>query len=74
MLFKTYFYRLSTQERKDFAEKVGTSVGHLTNFCYGYTSLAPKVCVAIERESRQEVTRQALCTDWKEIWPELVAA
>lgn len=73
MQFKAYFFRLSRQERKDFAEKVGTSVGHLTNFCYGYTKLAAKVCVAIERESSKAVTRQEVCPDdWMAIWPELV--
>lgn len=72
MQFKNYFFLLSTQDRKCFAEKVGTSVGHLNNFCYGYTTLAPKVCVAIERESTNAVTRQELMPhDWQAIWPEL---
>ena len=72
MQFKIYFFRLSKQERKEFAEKVGTSVGHLTNFCYGYTSLAAKACVLIERESKGEVSRRNLMpNDWHEIWPEL---
>lgn len=74
MLFKTYFFRLNTQERKDFAEKVGTSVGHLNNFCYGLTTLAPILCTAIERESNGEVSRRDLRPDdyWL-IWPDLSA-
>lgn len=72
MQFKTFFFRLNRQERKDFSEKVGTSSGHLTNFSYGYTTLAPILCSAIERESRGEVTRQELRDDWQAIWPELV--
>lgn len=75
MQFKTYFFSLSKQERADFAKKVGTSPGHLTNFSYGYTPLDPKVCVAIERESFRVVTRQELKpNDWQEIWPELALA
>lgn len=73
MLFKTYFFGLDAQERKDFAREVGTSVGHLTNFSYGYTVLKPAVCVAVERKSGGEVTRQELrADDWRDIWPELI--
>lgn len=73
MSFKTYFFGLGAQERKEFAIKVGTSVGHLNNFCYGYTSLKPVVCVAVERESGAQVTRRELRPkDWQDIWPELV--
>lgn len=73
MLFKNYFFQLDALARKDLAERVGTSVGHLTNFSYGYTMLNPAVCVAIERESACAVTRQELRpSDWKEIWPELI--
>lgn len=71
MQFKIFFFKLDRSQRKDFAEKVGTSVGHLMNFCYGYTKLAPKVCVRIERESERSVMRQELCEDWRDIWPEL---
>lgn len=72
MLFKTFFSELSTDGRKAFAEKVGTSVGHLTNYAYGYTTLAPAVCVSVERESGGKVTRQEMRDDWQAIWPELV--
>jgi len=72
MQFKNYFFGLPPQDRKDFAEKVGTSVGHLTNHAYGYTPLAPAVCVLVEKESGAAVTRQELREDWAAIWPELV--
>lgn len=73
MQFKTYFFGLSPQDRKGFAEKVGTSAGHLTNHAYGYTPLAPAVCVLVEKESDGAVTRQELRPDdWAAIWPELV--
>lgn len=73
MLFKNYFFQLDAKARKGLAERVGTSVGHLTNFSYGYTMLNPAVCVAVERDSACQVTRQELRPDdWKEIWPELI--
>jgi DNA-binding transcriptional regulator YdaS (Cro superfamily) len=75
MKFKPYFFNLTPIERKAFADKVGTSVGHLNNFCYGSTKLAPAICVAIEKESLKAVTRQELRPDdWFLIWPELAEA
>ena len=71
MNFKTYFFDLDTKERKAFAEKVGTSAGHLRNYSYGYAPLAPKVCVAIEKATQGKVTRQELRDDWASHWPEL---
>ena len=72
MLFKPFFFDLGPEARQTFAEKVGTSVGHLRNFAYGYTPLAPAVCVSVERESLGKVTRQEMRDDWQAIWPELV--
>ena len=75
MQFKKFFFDLTPEARKEFAANVGTSVGHLTNYSYGYTPLAPAVCVSIERESGKKVTRQELRPDdWKSIWPELLPA
>ena len=72
MQFKTYFFALSKKERATFALKVGTTVGHLTNFCYGYTKLAAEVCVAIEQATKSAVRRWDLKPDdWHRIWPEL---
>lgn len=73
MQFKNYFFGIQPKDRPAFAEKVGTSVGHLTNFSYGYTQLAPTICVAIEQVTESAVTRQELRPgDWNLIWPELI--
>jgi len=65
---------MTAPQRKALADKVGTSVGHLTNACYRYTTLNAAVCVALERESNRIVTRQELRPDdWHSIWPELSA-
>lgn len=72
MQFKKYFFAILPKDRAAFAEKVGTTAGHLTNFSYGYTKLAPKVCVAIEKVTNGTVTRKDLCPDdWQLNWPEL---
>ena len=73
MQFKPYFFGLKRQARADLAAKVGTTVGHLTNFCYGYTKLAAEVCVAIEQVTAGTVCRWELRPeDWFRIWPELI--
>lgn len=74
MQFKTYFFALTPPEREAFAKKTGTSVGHLNNCAYGYTTFSPVLCVSIEQVSDKEVTRQELRPDdWPSIWPELSA-
>jgi DNA-binding transcriptional regulator YdaS (Cro superfamily) len=73
MQFKTYFFALSKKERIDFAVQVGTTVGHLNNFSYGYTKLAPEVCVSIEQVTKGDVKRWDLRPDdWYRIWPEII--
>jgi len=74
MQFKPYFFGLSPDERHKFAESVGASVGHLTNVAYGYKQMAPEICVAVERESGMQVTRQEIRPDdFPRYWPELVS-
>jgi DNA-binding transcriptional regulator YdaS (Cro superfamily) len=73
MQFKPYFFAMTKDERAAFAKRVGTTVGHLNNFCYGYTKLAPDVCVSIEQASDGIVMRWDLRPDdWFRIWPELI--
>jgi len=72
MELKTYLSNLSTESRKEFANSVGTTPGHLANCSYGYKTLGEKVCVAVEQKTKGKVTRQELRpTDWQDIWPEL---
>ena len=72
MKFKPYFFGLTIAQRKELAIFAGTSVGHLTNFAYGYTVLAPAQCSFVEAFSNKKVTRPELHKNWKAIWPELV--
>lgn len=57
-----------------FANKCGTSIGHIKNVGYGYRSCDPALALSIERESGGLVTRQELRPDdfWR-IWPDLPA-
>ncbi len=68
---KTFWFGMPVEKRKEFALACKTWVGHLTNACYGYTTLNPALCVLVERESGGQVTRQDLRDDWQAIWPEL---
>ena len=63
----------SEEERVQFAERCGTSLGHLRN-CISDRSkrIAAATCVAIEAESGKRVMRWHLRRDdWHLIWPEL---
>lgn len=72
MELKHFLSQMTMEERKSFAESVGTSAGHLANVSYGYKPLDEKVCVAIEQTTAGAVSRQELRPDdWHLIWPEL---
>ena len=75
MNLRTYLGGLEPPVREDFAERCGTSLGHITNVMYGYKPCGPELAVSIERESGGAVTRRDLRPDdWERIWPELSAA
>ena len=72
MELKKYIANLAPADRECFAEKVGTTKGHLQNAAYGYRACSPELAVAIERFTNKQVTRQELRPDdfWL-IWPDL---
>lgn len=73
MDLKTHISNMTVEDRDLFAEKCGTSRGHLQNVAYGYRTCAPALAVAIEKASDRVVTRKSLCpNDWHRIWPELI--
>ena len=72
MELKPYLKSLSDEQREALAAECQTSVGHLRNCSYGLRPVSPELCVAIERASRCQVTRQEMREDWAAIWPELV--
>jgi len=71
MELKTYFTQMTADERDVFAVNCKTSLGHLRNVMYGYKRCATDLAVHIERESKHQVTRPELRSDWANHWPEL---
>lgn len=67
-----YINSLDREARDDFCARVRTSEGYIRKSCSAQARLHPSLCVRIERESGQKVTRKALRPeDWRDIWPEL---
>lgn len=63
MDLKTYLETMSLDDRGGFAERCGTSAGHLRNISYGYKTCREKLAINIERESQGAVTIENLCPD-----------
>lgn len=74
MDLKTYLTPMSGDERIAFADKCGTTRGHLQNVMYGVKSCAPGLARTIETVTGGSVTRQELRPDdFSVIWPELAS-
>lgn len=73
MQLRAYLNTLSPKDQADFAARCGTSLGYLRKAISINQRLGLTLCVAIERESKKIVTRQALRDDWRDCWPELSA-
>ncbi len=67
MDLRTFLAEKTPAERKTFAERCGTSAGHLANVAYGYKPCGAALAIAIERESRGRVRCETLRpdVDWK---------
>lgn len=70
---KTHLAPLSKDEREAFANRCGTTLGHLNNVMYGVRPCATDLAVSIERESGLTVRRwDVRPKDWHLHWPELI--
>lgn len=71
MKFKEYI----SSERGNSAslsKSIGVSMSFLSQMASGDAAISPQRCVAIERATNGQVTRQELRpNDWMDIWPEL---
>lgn len=63
MDLKSYLESLSTEEREKFAERCGTTAGHLRNVSYGYRNCAESLAINVERESGRKVRCETLRPD-----------
>ncbi|MFT4171775.1 MAG: YdaS family helix-turn-helix protein [Rhodocyclaceae bacterium] len=63
MDLKTYFVKLSLQERKAFAVRCRTTVGHLRNVAYGFKPAGESLAINIDRESKGAVRVETMRPD-----------
>lgn len=69
MTLKDFLQSMSLRHRDRFAERCGTTGGHLRNISYGYKQAAAELAICIERESHGAVTVEELRpdVDWEVI-------
>jgi DNA-binding transcriptional regulator YdaS (Cro superfamily) len=60
MDIKTYLKKFSVHDRREFAQRCGTSYGHLQNIASGRRSCAAVLALNIERESGTAVSMESL--------------
>lgn len=63
MDLKAFLKPLSSAEREAFAERCGTTAGHLRNVAYGLRPCGESLAIEIDRESGGEVTCEVLRPD-----------
>lgn len=63
MDLKAYLSTMTLKQRSAFAERCGTTGGHLRNVSYGYRPAAEALAIAIERESLGSVLVEELRPD-----------
>jgi len=63
MNLKAFLQSMPLRNRDLFAERCGTTGGHLRNISYGYKSAAAELAILIERESLGAVTVEELRPD-----------
>lgn len=69
---RVYLNSITKSEQVEFANKCGSSIGYLRKAISVNQLLNPLLCVQIELNSHNAVTRPDLRPDdWQQIWPEL---
>ncbi|MBE2895732.1 Cro/Cl family transcriptional regulator [Pasteurellaceae bacterium HPA106] len=68
---RQYLNALSRQEQAEFALRCNTTINYLRKAISQNTRLGTELCVLIEQQSKNCVTRQDLIPDWEARWPEL---
>ena len=63
MTLKDYLHSIPPEDRAAFANRCGTTEGHLRNVAYGYRSCAESLAIAIERESDAAIRVEQLRPD-----------
>ena len=60
---KEYLSSLCVPDREQFAQRCGTTYGHLRNVAYGQKPAGEKLCILVERESARGVLCESLRPD-----------
>lgn len=60
---KEYLSSLCVRDREQFAQRCGTTYGHLRNVAYGQKPAGEKLCILVERESARGVLCESLRPD-----------
>ncbi|WP_036665005.1 transcriptional regulator [Paludibacterium yongneupense] len=71
MNLRQYLNGMVPDDQVAFAQRCGTTVGYMRKALSTGQRFGGTLCVAIERESHQTVTRKDLRDDWQKLWPEL---
>ena len=58
-----YLKSLPRDDRSDFAERCGTTLGHLQNAAYGYKPFGAELAIRIEAETKGKVRAEELRPD-----------
>ncbi|RKG33419.1 hypothetical protein D7V21_09620 [Acinetobacter guerrae] len=58
-----FFLSLSDSEKEEFAAACKTKVGQVQQIMYGYRKCNPALAIAIDRESKGQVTCEELCPE-----------
>jgi DNA-binding transcriptional regulator YdaS (Cro superfamily) len=57
--------------QSELAKKLGCNTAQVYHWSAGIKPVPTKYCLSIESLSNGAVTRQMLCSDWAQYWPEL---
>lgn len=66
MQLKAFLKSMTVADRRSFAERCETTLGHLSNVAYGSRTCSPELAVALDRESHGRVAVEESCpsVDW----------
>ncbi len=72
---KSLLRQMPLEEQAQFCFACGTTLGYVRKALSVGAVFGPALCVSIERESKDLITRRDLRPDdWRDIWPELAEA
>jgi len=69
-MFRSYFNDLSKEDRQRFAVDCETTVDYIRK-TLNRGVMGPEMAMKIERASNQEITRDMLYPEWRQIWDEV---